>query len=96
MQDISYIKIQLSDKKEVSNECFCISKGEFINFSKNKKLERYIIFASQFQLKLYNEVDELFIDGTFKVAPKNWLQLINIFGFIRKKKNIYTFNLGTS
>ena len=86
MQDISNIKIQLSDNKEVSNECFCISKGEFINFSKNKNLERYFIFASQFQLKLYNEVDELFIDGTFKVAPKNWLQLINIFGFIRKKK----------
>ena len=64
----------------------CISKGEFINFKKNKKLEKYIIFSSQFQLKLYNEVDELFIDGTFKIAPKNWLQLINIFGYIKKKK----------
>ena len=88
LKDISKITIKLSDNLEIPNESFCISKGEFINFKKNKNLEKYIIFASQFQLKLYNEVDQLFIDGTFKVAPKEWLQLINIFGYI-KNRNIY-------
>ena len=52
-------------------------------------MERYIIFSSQFQLNLYKEVDEIFIDGTFKIVPKNWYQLLNIFGFI-KSKNFYT------
>ena len=70
LNDISKITIKLSDNLEIPNESFCISKGEFINFKKNKKLEKYIIFASQFQLKLYNEVDQLFIDVTLKATPK--------------------------
>ena len=37
----------------------------------------------------------MFIDGTFKSAPINWYQLVNIFGFIKKKNlssiSIYAF-----
>ena len=73
---------------ENNEEAFCVYKGDFINFNKNNKLERFIIFSSQFQLNLFSEIDELYIDGTFKVCPKNWYQLINIFGFI-KNKNFY-------
>ena len=55
---------------------------------KKNKLERVIIFSSQFQLNLFKEINELYIDGTFKVSPKNWFQFLNIFGYI-KNKNIY-------
>ena len=53
-----------------------------------------LLYDKHTKLKAYtarsydNEIDELFIDGTFKVCPKNWYQLLNIFGFI-KKKNFY-------
>ncbi len=41
-----------------------------------------------FSVKINGEKDEIFIDGTFKVAPKNWFQLLNIYRYI-KIKNIY-------
>ena len=41
---------------------------------------------SEFQINFFENVDELFIDGTFKVAPKNWFQLLNIFGYEKKKE----------
>ena len=43
---------------------------------------------SEFQINFFNEVSELFVDGTFKVAPKNWYQLLNIFRY-DKKHNFY-------
>lgn len=46
------------------------------------------MFASPFQLKLYGEIDEIFIDGTFKVSQNHWFQLLNIYRYI-KNKNIY-------
>ena len=44
---------------------------------------------SEFQINLFTKVSEIFIDGTFKIVPKNWYQLLNIFGFDDKNK-IYT------
>ena len=88
LMNINSIKIKLSDNPEISEENFCIAKEVFINFNKNNRLEKYIMFSSPFQLNLYTEIDELFIDGTFKVAPKSWYQLLNIYGYI-KNKNIY-------
>ena len=43
---------------------------------------------SEFQINFFSEVNELFVDGTFKVAPKNWYQLLNIFGY-DNKHNFY-------
>ena len=40
------------------------------------------MFASPFQLKLYSEIEEIFIDGTFRVAPKQWYQLLNLYGYM--------------
>ena len=42
------------------------------------------MFESPFQLKLYGEIEEIFIEGTFRVAPKEWYQLLNIYGYIKK------------
>ena len=88
LSNINLIKINLSDNPEIDEENFCISKGEFINFNKNNKLERYIMLARPFQLNLYTEIKDIFIDGTFKVEPKSWYQLLNIYGYI-ENKNIY-------
>ena len=44
---------------------------------------------SELQINLFTKVSEIFIDGTFKIVPKNWYQLLNIFGFDDKNK-IYT------
>ena len=42
---------------------------------------------SEFQLNFFSEVNELFIDGTFQIAPKNWYHVLNI-GY-NKNKNFY-------
>ena len=57
-----------------------------MEFGSSLNLEKYVIFASDFQLNLYSDLDEIFIDATFKVAPHNWYQLLNIFGYIKNKK----------
>ena len=88
------IKIKLAHN-EFTEENFCIFKGEFINFKKHKRIEKYIVLMAEFQINFFQNVDELFIDGTFKVAPKNWFQLLNIFGY-EKKRILYAFSIYNS
>ena len=71
----------------MKNLNFCMGKENFINL-KSKKLERIIYFSSIFQLKLFEECNEIFIDGTFKMAPKNYYQILNFLGYL-DTKNIY-------
>ena len=46
LNSINNITILLSNNNENIIENFCICKGDFIDFNKNKKLEKYIIFTS--------------------------------------------------
>ena len=66
LNSINLIKINLSNNIENINEAFCLAKGEFFNFKKSYKLEKYVIFGSQFQLNFYGEVQEIFIDVKYK------------------------------
>ncbi len=50
---INEIKIKPSDN-EKEEEQFCLFTGEFINFNKNKRIEKYIVFMSVFFHKLKN------------------------------------------
>ena len=34
-----------------------------------------------FQLYFFSLINEIFIDGIFKVTPKNWYQLLKILGY---------------
>lgn len=86
LKSINNIKINLSNGELASEQNYCIGKVEFINYEKNNKLEKYVIFASDFQLNLFSDLDEIFIDATFKVALRNWCRLLNIFGYIKNKK----------
>lgn len=88
LNSINLITINLFNNSEKEKIFFCIAKAVFLNINKKNQLERYIIFATFFQLNLYSEVDKIFIDGIFKVAPKHWYQLLNIIGHI-KNKNIF-------
>lgn len=53
-----------------------------------KRVEKYVIYMSEFQINFFTQIEDLFIDGTFKIAPKNWYQVLNIFGY-NKKLNFY-------
>ena len=70
LMNINPNKIKFTDNPEIGKENFFITKADFINFIKNNRLEKYIMLSSPFKLNLYTEIDELFIDCTFKVASK--------------------------
>ena len=71
LADLSKIKINFDniDKNE-EGVPFCLSKGEFINLRYKNRLEKYVIFTSLYQLKMFDDCDEYYADGTFKSAPK--------------------------
>ena len=60
----------------------CYKYTNIINIKKNNKTEKYIIFSSKFQMNLLKKESQIFIDGTFKISPIGYYQIINIAGFI--------------
>lgn len=90
---LSYIsKIRINYDNFERNEegvPFCLSKGEYVNLRYKNRVEKYIIFTSLYQLKIAADCDDFFLDGTFKCAPKGYYQMLNLWGFIRKKILIY-------
>ena len=66
---IDKITINFSNNKK-DEQVFCVNKDEFINITKNRKLERYVIFSSEFQINLFGEIDTLYLDSTFKFVRK--------------------------
>ena len=45
-------------------------------------MEKYIIFTSSMQINLLKKCTQIFIDGTFKICPKTFYQVINIGAFL--------------
>ena len=66
----------------MQNIPFCYKYVNFINFSKDNKMEKYIIFTSSMQINLLKKCTQIFIDGTFKICPKTFYQVINIGAFL--------------
>ena len=58
---------------------FCISEMKFYNF-RLKRTEHYMILSTSFQLKIFSETKQLFIDGTFQSCPKTFYQILIIHG----------------
>ena len=85
LEHIESIRVDLGESNETKNLYFCPAKESFINYKTNK-LEKIVYFTSIFQIKLLPESEEIFIDGTFKMAPKNYYQILNIWGYIKNKK----------
>ena len=72
-------RVNLTDNIKNIEVLFCMSKIEYFNFKKNL-VEKAIIYSTNFQLNLLSNSKTIYLDGTFKVAPKNFLQLVTIHG----------------
>ena len=81
LKDISKIKITFEKNIKGKDIHFCFKSVEMINPEKNYKLDKYIIFTSNFQLNLIPKFKQLLIDGTFKSCPRGFYQIINIAGY---------------
>ena len=81
LKDISKIKIKFEKNIEGKDFPFCFKSVEMINPEKNYKLDKYIIFTSNFQINLIPKFIQLLIDGTFKSCLRGFYQIINIAGY---------------
>ena len=64
LADLSKIKINYDDlNKNEEGVPFCLSKSEFINLRYKNSIEKYVIFTSLYQLKMFGECDEYYADG---------------------------------
>ena len=82
ISDISKITITFDKEANMQNLPFCYKYVNFINFTKINKMENYIIFTSSMQINLLRKCTQIFIDGTFKICPKTFYQVINIGAFL--------------
>ena len=83
---INNIIIIFDDKIPNSkNLLFCLNNTKLFNPIKNR-IEQNIIFSSKFQLKFLIDVTHIFIDANFKIAPKNFYQILNILAHNEKTK----------
>ena len=57
---------------------FCPGFNKYINALKNNRQEAFIILTSYFNLKFFSHPSHIFIDATFKIAPQNFYQVLNI------------------
>jgi len=62
---------------------------KYLNPEKNNRLESLILFTSEIQLKKLEKAEQIFMDATFKVCPKNFYQLFNIIISIEEGKFIF-------
>ena len=88
LKDISKITINFENEVGIENLNFCWKNVELINPTIKYKTEKYIIFTSIFQINLITKCNQIFIDGTFKSAPKKFYQILNICGYYKDIKGI--------
>ena len=84
------VTITIDEKlPNAQNIPFCPVFDKFLNPSKNNRLEKFIILTIIFHLLFLKNSSHIFIDATFKVAPKNYYQILNI--LIYEEKNSFIF-----
>ena len=77
LNDISKIRITYDKEINLTNLPFCYKNVNILNKEKNNKLEKYSIFTSIFQIKLITKCKQIFIDGTFKISPVGYYQVLD-------------------
>ena len=76
---INHITITFDSKvTNAKNIPFVPVYNKFINTSKGNRQESFIIVTSYFNLNFFSKASHIFFDATFKVAPKNFYQILNI------------------
>ncbi len=89
LSNIANIRIDLRKREELKDLNFCQKATAFPSRNKNKKTELYYIFATDFQINLFDSVDFLFIHATFKTSPKGFYQILNIIGYLSNIVNSF-------
>ena len=89
LSNIANIIIDLGKREKLKDLNFCQKSTAFPSRNNNKKTELYYIFATEFQINLFDSVDFLFIDATFKTSPKGFYQLLNIIGYLSNTGNSF-------
>ncbi|RNA13080.1 Ragulator complex LAMTOR3 [Brachionus plicatilis] len=64
------------------------SGEEFLRFDNQSSSNRIIIFVDDYSFKILSESEEWFMDGTFKSAPKQMMQLFTIHALVKNIFNV--------
>lgn len=80
LNNIFSYKNKIFDSEDILAKCFCLAKLEYKNF-KTDKIEKILIYSTDFQLNLISNSNQVYIDGTFKIAPKDYKQVLILFSF---------------
>ena len=59
---------------------FCISYIKYYDFNSQKE-ERILFYSSIFQMNILKNSIKIFFDGTFRIVPSQYYQLLNILAF---------------
>ena len=70
----------LTTNGESSRTQFCLENISYIDCD-DGKIEKIMIFNTDFQLNLLSNSTHLYLDGTFKCPPHNFYQLLTINSF---------------
>ena len=89
LSSITNIRIDLGKREELKDLNFCQKSTAFPSRNNNKKKELYYIFATEFQINLFDSVDFFFIDPKFKTSPKGFYQILNIIGYLSNTGNTF-------
>ena len=82
LNNISKIRINLDNTLALKDIPFCYRYNDILNPDKNYILEKYAIFSSKFQINIITKSTQIFIDGTFKIAPIRFYQVLIIGGYV--------------
>ena len=81
MRDIT---ISFDNSANLQNLPFCYKFVNLINPTKKNSVDKYIIFTSKFQINLITKCTQIFLDGTFKISPIGYFQILNISGYLKE------------
>ena len=89
LKNISDIVITFDNaNSNMINMPMCYTYKNFLNVDNKNKLEKFIVITTQFQMNLWEQCTQTFIDGTFKSCPKEFYQVLNIAGFFPNLNSI--------
>ena len=78
LNNIDKITIDLNDDIDNKNLPFCFGYFKYINPNNKYREESFIIFTTVYQLKILRDANIIYIDATFRTAPKGFYQMLNI------------------
>ena len=79
LSNISKYLSKITENDQEVATPFCLSKLNFYNFN-NKKFDNIIIYSTSYQIKIFSQTHQIFLDCTFKIVPNNFYQLLIIHG----------------